>query len=98
MAKKKRTTKSNAPRLKSGRLSPKGLPCLCGCGEETATEGAKFKTGHDARLKGILTRIFEDRRNKGDSIPAVARVFLKEEGLVGFKAIVRGKAVTLQQI
>lgn len=85
--KKTPTTKKGEPdRLKSGRLSSKGIPCLCGCGDPTATDGARFLTGHDARLKGRMRRIASESEKKGDSpLPKIALPFLREEpGIAGF--------------
>lgn len=86
-------------RLKSGRLSSKGMSCLCGCGEDTATDGARFRTGHDARLKGVLGRIAAGNKRDGDSIPNEVRPFLKEEGgIVGFSAQFQGTKVKLSKV
>lgn len=89
-------------RLRSGRLSSKMLTCLCGCGEETATPGARFLTGHDARLKGRLIRMYEERPLDEDEIPEIALPFLAEEdGLCGFrmyKKTPKSKEYTIEKI
>lgn len=86
-------------RLKSGRLSSKGLDCLCGCGESTATDGARFRTGHDARLKGVFGRILAGNKRDDDVIPADARAFLQEDGgICGYSAEFKGNAVKLAKV
>ncbi len=86
-------------RLKSGRLSSKGMSCLCGCGEDTATDGARFRTGHDARLKGVFGRISAGNKRDGDVIPADVRPFLQEDGgIVGYTAQFKGTAVKLSKV
>lgn len=86
-------------RLKSGRLSSKGMTCLCGCGEETATDGARFRTGHDARLKGIFGRILAGNKRDGDVIPPEVRPFLQEDGgIAGYTAQFKGSAVKLAKV
>ncbi len=86
-------------RLKSGRLSSKGMLCLCGCGEKTATDGARFRTGHDARLKGVLGRISAGNKRDDDKIPAEVRPFLQEDGgIVGYTAVFKGSAVKLSKV
>ncbi len=108
---KSKTTKSAKPaakpaapavedgRLKSGRLSSKGMSCLCGCGEDTATDGARFRTGHDARLKGTLGRILAGNKRDGDAISTEVRPFLQEDGgIVGYTAQFKGNQVKLAKI
>ena len=86
-------------RLKSGRLSSKGLSCLCGCGEETSTDGARFRTGHDARLKGVFGRILAGNKRDGDVIPSDVRPFLQEDGgIVGYTAQFKGNTVKLSKV
>jgi len=101
-ARKTAKTKTATPksstngRLKSGRLSSKGMTCLCGCGGATATDGARFITGHDARLKGVLGRIANGAKRDGDVIPSDARAFLQEDrGMVGYTARFKGTSVKL---
>lgn len=38
---------------KAAKLSPRGLPCLCGCGTATHTPAARFLSGHDAKLRKL---------------------------------------------
>ncbi len=86
-------------RLKSGRLSSKGMSCLCGCGEDTATDGARFRTGHDARLKGVFGRISAGNKRDGDVIPSDVRPFLQEDGgIVGYTAQFKGNQVKLSKV
>lgn len=55
--------------------SAKGLPCLCGCGQPTRTEKAKFIPGHDAKLKGVLLKVERGELPKS-AVPDVAKPFL----------------------
>ena len=69
------TTTSNGPRpvltayavRANGRLSARGLACLCGCGEATTTPDARFRSGHDQRMRVAILR--------GGEIPALALPF-----------------------
>ena len=73
------------PRTKSGKLSPNGLPCLCGCGGQTTRTVAKFISGHDAKLKGRMSRFVDDRVLETDApIPEIALPFLTEDGITGY--------------
>ncbi len=49
-------------RLGSGRLSPEGLTCLCGCGEDVS-EGASFVKGHQKRLRSIALAVNAEKLN-----------------------------------
>ena len=103
-----KTTKAATPkaapvedgRLKSGRLSAKGMRCLCGCGENTATDGARFRTGHDARLKGVIGRLAAGNPREGDAIPVEARPFLAkvEGGMVGYSVVFQGNQAAISKI
>lgn len=50
--------RKNTPRLGTGR------PCLCGCGE-TVSPTARFRPGHDAKLKSRLLKIARDPDHAG---------------------------------
>ena len=79
------------PKTKSGKLSPNGLACLCGCGAVTVRTVAKFQSGHDAKLKGRMVRIVEDRVLETDQpIPEEAIPFLMVEGIAGYTISERG--------
>lgn len=60
--------------------------CLCGCGEVPTGKKARFVMGHDARLKGMLTRAHiagtkvELTRNGKAAKEITARAFAKEQG------------------
>lgn len=76
------------PRTKSGKLSPNGLPCLCGCGAATVRTVAKFQSGHDAKLKGRMVRMAEGRvLDTDEPIPTIAIPFLVDEGIAGFRMV-----------
>lgn len=62
--------------------SAKGLPCLCGCGQPTVTDSAKFIPGHDAKLKGLLLKV-ERGEVKKSEIPEVAKPFLQRSSMSG---------------
>jgi hypothetical protein len=64
--------------------SAKGLSCLCGCGQPTKTDAAKFIPGHDARLKSLLLKIErqEDGKKKSD-VPEIAKPFLQKSKMSG---------------
>ena len=48
-----------------------GTPnCLCGCGHENKS-GSRFQPGHDARVKGQITRVNENKAEVGFQFPAV---------------------------
>jgi len=40
--------------LRTGRMSARDLPCLCGCGNPTHTKDARFLSGHDAKLRKVI--------------------------------------------
>lgn len=58
----------------AGRLTARGLTCLCGCGQATVTYEAKFVSGHDAKLRKRLL--------EGEEIPAIILPFFEVEGTV----------------
>jgi hypothetical protein len=59
----------------AGRLTARGLTCLCGCGTPTVTDEAYFVSGHDAKLrKALLT--------DGAEIPEIILPFFEVEGTV----------------
>jgi hypothetical protein len=91
--KKKKAVKSAHARLKSGRLSAKGLACLCGCAE-TTSDTAKFLVGHDVRLKTILKGVAAEETSSS-KIPRIAIPFLVEEGICGFTGVKDGKTITV---
>ena len=47
-----KTTKTNQP-------TATRAPCACGCGETPQGRRARFRPGHDARLRGVLLRAAE---------------------------------------
>lgn len=53
-AKPKQEQKGGETVLRTGKLSARGLPCLCGCGAATHTKDARFLSGHDAKLRKVL--------------------------------------------
>ena len=73
----KAATKTTTKAAKSGdpTSDDKGrkgtLYCLCGCGNAN-NPGSRFSPGHDARLKGIISRLVAGTPREGDAIPQVA--------------------------
>lgn len=67
---------------KAKKKSAKGLPCLCGCGQPTITDSARFIPGHDAKLKGLLLKV-ERGELKKSAIPEVAKPFLQKSAMSG---------------
>lgn len=69
--------------LKSGKMSARGLTCLCGCGSPTVTSDARFVPGHDAKLRqrvlggAPLPEIIRPFFENGETI---AGLWLNEEG------------------
>ena len=55
------------------------LYCLCGCGNAN-NPGSRFSPGHDARLKGIISRLVAGTPREGDAIPQVAVDAANENG------------------
>ena len=71
------TPESKAKDKPKARSAPKVQPanqCLCGCG---GTTKSRFLPGHDARLKGILSRLEKERPREGDAVPAEALKYAK---------------------
>lgn len=80
------STKTEAPAKKAsdnGKLSAEGLSCLCGCGQPTKTDKAKFIPGHDAKLKSLLLRLERGEAEKGERVPEIAKKFLQKSPLSG---------------
>jgi hypothetical protein len=65
-----------------GKLSAKGLSCLCGCGQATLTDSARFIPGHDAKLKSVLLKVERGELTE-PSIPKIARPFLQKSKMSG---------------
>jgi len=66
-------------RLASGRLSARGLPCLCGCGASTTQREARFLSGHDARMRSAIIKGGLDPA----LIPSIARPFFEDGPIAG---------------
>lgn len=63
-----------------GTLSARGLACLCGCGEPTTTSDARFRAGHDAKMRAAIIR--------GGSIPEIVLpMFLNGETIAGLALV-----------
>lgn len=60
--------------------SAKGLSCLCGCGQPTKTDAAKFIPGHDAKLKSVLLKVERGELPKSE-VPEIAKPFLQRSPL-----------------
>lgn len=67
---------AEAPEKASKGPSAKGLNCLCGCGQPTVTDSARFIPGHDAKLKALLQRVERGEEPKS-AIPEEAKPFLQ---------------------
>ena len=67
---------------KDGKKSAKGLSCLCGCGQATLTDAAKFRPGHDAKLKGVLLKVERGELPKSN-VPEIAKPFLQRSEMSG---------------
>ena len=63
-----RRTASGTPRARKAATDEYHPFCLCGCGAENRP-GSRFKPGHDARVKGIISRILSGKTRPGDAIP-----------------------------
>ena len=68
------TANASAPATTEAPAVPKGKKggtpnCLCGCGHVN-NPGSKFQPGHDARVKGMLSRAENDKSEVGFSFPA----------------------------
>jgi hypothetical protein len=62
--------------LASGKMSARGLTCLCGCGAPTMTQDARFLPGHDAKMRAaILSHPTAAARTK--AIPEIIRPFFR---------------------
>jgi hypothetical protein len=73
-------------RLASGKLSARGLTCLCGCGQATTTRDARFLSGHDARMRAAILRA----NLAVSAIPEIARPFFEEGAIAGLLLADRG--------
>jgi len=76
--------------LKSGKLSARDLPCLCGCNEPTQTRDARFKSGHDAKLRqGLMEEDLD-----ASALPKIIRPFFERgETVAGLKLAKNGKTL-----
>jgi hypothetical protein len=72
------STADGPKRLASGRLSARGLPCLCGCGASTTTRDARFLSGHDAKMRAAILK----QGLATSAIPDVALPFFKDGGAI----------------
>lgn len=65
-------------KLKNGKMSARGLTCLCGCGAPTVNADARFISGHDSRLRQALL--------DGGKIPEIVMpFFVHGETIAGLK-------------
>ncbi len=77
--------------LRNGKLSARDLPCLCGCNEPTQTRDARFRSGHDAKLRQGLI----EEGLKADALPAIILPFFKRgEDIAGLRLSKSGKTLT----
>lgn len=74
--------------LKSGKLSARDLPCLCGCNEPTQTRDARFKSGHDAKLRQGL---MEEDLDASALPKIIVPFFTRGETVAGLKLAKGGK-------
>lgn len=76
--------------LRSGKLSARDLPCLCGCNQPTQTRDARFRSGHDAKLRQGLI----EEGLKADALPAIILPFFKRgEDIAGLRLSKSGKTL-----
>lgn len=82
VAKTSASTQSAKPKAEKESKGPsaKGLSCLCGCGQATVTDSAKFIPGHDAKLKGLLLKVERGELPK-NQVPEIAKPFLQRSGM-----------------
>lgn len=66
------------PKPKKEPKLPTTQDCLCGCGLET---GGKFRPGHDARVKGWLSKVEQGKYEGGfDALPETLKPHVKMGG------------------
>lgn len=69
-------------RTASGKASARGLACLCGCGNPTQTDDARFISGHDAQFR---SRVLKGEQTLGSKESALIRPFYEAgEVIAGF--------------
>lgn len=74
--------------LRSGKLSARDLPCLCGCNKPTQTADARFLSGHDAKLRqGVIEENLD-----ASCLPAIILPFFtRGETVAGLRLAKGGK-------
>ena len=64
-------TPAPAPAVATAKAKKTGVPyCLCGCGNINKV-GSRFQAGHDAKVKGMIARVNENRAEVGFQFPEV---------------------------
>jgi hypothetical protein len=66
-------------RMANGRLSARGLSCLCGCGGATVQRDARFLSGHDAKMRAEVRRA----GMVPAALPEIARPFFENGEALG---------------
>ena len=68
------TPKDPKPKVQPKATAAQPKQCLCGCGGPTK---GRFRPGHDARLKGILTRIEAEEERDDDRVSEEALAYAR---------------------
>ena len=67
---KKNPTAAAEKKVSTAKAKTGGLPtCPCGCGEANKP-GSRFRPGHDARVKGMISRVDKDTAVEGFRFPS----------------------------
>lgn len=70
---------------KNGKMSARGLTCLCGCGAPTQTRDARFLSGHDSKMRQAIL--------DGGATPAIVLPFFEAGEVIAGLKLVKGKMV-----
>jgi hypothetical protein len=79
-------------KMANGRLSARGLTCLCGCGGATVQRDARFISGHDAKMRAEVRRA----GMVPEALPEIARPFFANGEALGGLMLVGGVLVDVK--
>lgn len=79
-------------KMANGRLSARGLACLCGCGGATVQRDARFLSGHDAKMRAEVRRA----GMVPEALPEIARPFFENGEALGGLMLVDGALVDVK--
>lgn len=79
-------------KMANGRLSARGLTCLCGCGNATVQRDARFISGHDAKMRAEVRRA----GMVPEALPEIARPFFENGEALGGLMMVEGALVDVK--